>query len=607
MKNRRKKRWRTTGMFVLLFVWMMGMFMWKTENIYATQVDTQALTMTQSAAWTEGKKHQGEILVELWGWKTVLEEGKNKEITALEVQEAQAEAQMGQSKTQAPEEETGVTEEVETAEEAGMTEEAETAEEAGMTEEAETAEETGMTEEAEIAEGELQNGEAVSQPELFLVYFLSPYFEVTTSKDLPKDCTIEEVVKSQKETGQEPVTKITCPIPNTEEEVWKFRLPISLRSPYTVSERDQDYPTAEPLPVLEGQTGTGIYLVKKQGEEWSVLAEAEGQFLTVAGVSRGFSLEVLAGENQIKAGELAECKVKLRNTGEADLHQVELFPSFSIEGIKGTWEGVEGFSGGSAEEVAVLETLLAGEEKQLTLFVSIPEEQENPLRISIKAATPDPVVAGAWLEQNKELSILVTPLKADYTVEKTADRSVAYPGETITYQICIRNTGEKTLHSVVSTERFLTAGMTAQFLPQTGVTLNSSKTQALVPRLERGQAVALVAEVVVPQNFQSQELMNQVTVVTAETGSRSVQSSSSVQVYAPTPTAVPSVTQGLLQTGYQSKNGGSMSKGASSYPKTGDPSQGERYAGILGLSLGLGAAVILYRRARQRKEKEFYL
>ena len=194
MKNRRKKRWRTTGMFVLLFVWMMGMFMWKTENIYAAQVDTQAMTMTQSAAWTDGKKHQGEILVELWGWKTVLEEGKNKEITALEVQEAQAEAQMGQTETQAPEEETG------------MTEEAGTAEETGMTEEAETAEETGMTEKAEISEGELQNGEAVSQPELFLVYFLSPYFEVTNSKDLPKDCTIEEVVKSQKETGQEPVT-----------------------------------------------------------------------------------------------------------------------------------------------------------------------------------------------------------------------------------------------------------------------------------------------------------------------------------------------------------------------------------------------------------------
>lgn len=51
------------------------------------------------------------------------------------------------------------------------------------------------------------------------------------------------------------------------------------------------------------------------------------------------------------------------------------------------------------------------------------------------------------------------PLKADFSVKKTADRETAMPGETVTYQICIINTGEKTLHSVVGTERFQAEGL----------------------------------------------------------------------------------------------------------------------------------------------------
>ena len=50
----------------------------------------------------------------------------------------------------------------------------------------------------------------------------------------------------------------------------------------------------------------------------------------------------------------------------------------------------------------------------------------------------------------------------------------------MTYQISIHNTGEVTLHSVVTTERFGLAGVTATFQEQRGITLNKSRTQAKI-------------------------------------------------------------------------------------------------------------------------------
>lgn len=90
--------------------------------------------------------------------------------------------------------------------------------------------------------------------------------------------------------------------------------------------------------------------------------------------------------------------------------------------------------------------------------------------------------------------ITAAALKAAFEVEKTADRKETYPGETITYQICIRNTGERTLHSVLSTERFLNANIQAQFVQKEGVTLNSTRTQALIPQIAPGEAFAPVCD-----------------------------------------------------------------------------------------------------------------
>lgn len=214
-------------------------------------------------------------------------------------------------------------------------------------------------------------------------------------------------------------------------------------------------------------------------------------------------------------------------------------------------------------------------------------------------------------------NLLVPAGIVDFTVEKTADRITVRPGEEILYTITIQNTGERTLHSVLSTERFLDAGVQAAFLPQEGVTLNESKTQALVPKLPPKEQVVLKASVVIPEYFYKQELINQVLVVTDETGPMEEKiSQAAVTLELPvtdapvlTPTPIPTPTAWPLPTAlptgqaysyatptpllYQGKASETVSGKTSSYgtdaPKTGDDTLIVAYF----LELLLGAGVFL--------------
>ena len=125
------------------------------------------------------------------------------------------------------------------------------------------------------------------------------------------------------------------------------------------------------------------------------------------------------------------------------------------------------------------------------------------------------------MEKAAEKQLTLQQGKASFTVKKTADCDNASPGETVTYQISIHNTGEVTLHSVVTTERFGLAGVTATFQEQRGITLNKSRTQAKIQEIAPGGCVNLKAKVVLPKDLKDQNLMNQIIVVTDETGEES--------------------------------------------------------------------------------------
>ena len=76
----------------------------------------------------------------------------------------------------------------------------------------------------------------------------------------------------------------------------------------------------------------------------------------------------------------------------------------------------------------------------------------------------------------------------------------------MTYQISIHNTGEVTLHSVVTTERFGLAGVTATFQEQRGITLNKSRTQAKNQKYAPGGCVKFKrTKVVLPKDHERPE------------------------------------------------------------------------------------------------------
>ena len=206
--------------------------------------------------------------------------------------------------------------------------------------------------------------------------------------------------------------------------------------------------------------------------------------------------------------------------------------------------------------------------------------QKGNLILETRARTEKPVS----LERTAEQQLTVQPKKAAFTVKKTADCENASPGDTVTYQISIHNTGEVTLHSVITTERFGLAGVTARFLEQEGVTLNKSKTQAKIPEIVPGGCVNLKARVILPENLEDQDLVNQIIVVTDETGEESaVRDQATIRVE-----SKKKETSGNGGgTGSGESDGGGRS--ASTAPKTGDNSRKEVFQALILLSFVFSA------------------
>ena len=155
-------------------------------------------------------------------------------------------------------------------------------------------------------------------------------------------------------------------------------------------------------------------------------------------------------------------------------------------------------------------------QKEVYLSVQIPEAQSGKLSLNIEGK--------AEYEQNGEKQILsveesreteILPLKADFRVTKTADRTRAVPGDEIVFQICIQNTGERTLHSVVTTEKFRLKNVPVKFLEGEGLTLNKDRTKARIEKIDPGYSVGLLAIVTLPEDIDEQKLINEVTVTTA--------------------------------------------------------------------------------------------
>lgn len=458
-----------------------------------------------------------------------------------------------------------------------------------------------------LSEGTIEQSEG--EPEkYFLTAYISEYFQIEEAQ-VPAGTQMETVVIRNQKGEETELTKLNYLVELSEvtEDSFQITFPVVLREEYQVSAVTASYPVCQDEPLQKDRSGMGTYFWGYAGGVENVLEECPSEKLSVKAAEAGTTAVLQADEEQVRAGQTAGYTLKVENTGKLPLENIEISSTFSLNDVKAVWESEQGFQVNGTQ--GVLSKLNPGEKRTVRLTLQLTEEQSGEIlhTVTVKAKHPGKEESIGCQTSAK---ITAAALKAAFEVEKTADRKEAYPGDTITYQICIRNTGERTLHSVLSTERFLNANIQAQFVQKEGVTLNSTRTQALIPQIAPGEAFALYATVTLPQYFTNQELVNEVSVISDETGTETIRSQSNLTVNAsettltPTPTMFPALTPTpayqSYDNGYGAKTGNAYA--AASKPKTGDETEIEMFLimGIFAVVSGISGAVLMKKRREKR-------
>lgn len=417
--------------------------------------------------------------------------------------------------------------------------------------------------------GDEEEYESEEIQKLTLVTYISEYF-VPKTDSVPKNMAAQQIsVRSQSGEATE-ITKLKIMLnveQDGQDEIF-FRIPLILRQEYRFPAEKSSYPVTQEEPLQKDCTGAGTFLLTEENGEEQVIAEGISPMLDVEAAEADMELSVTAQNEKMKAGQTIRYQVEIANTGKLDLADIRLTSSLSCPKIRQMWEDAEGLLTEGA--VAEFAELKAGESRNFYVQAPLLDEQEKDLEHQVEAEARVKGRAAEVIWKNATTINSLEALKADLSVKKTADKETAAPGETVTYQICIVNTGEKTLHSVVGTERFQAAGIHAQFLEQEGVTLNSSRTKAMIQQIPPGEAVSLQAVVKIPEKTADQKLFNQVTVTSQETGERLMEASASVIVKGKI-TVTPEERL-YVQSDDQDPASGQtqMARAASTHPKTED-------------------------------------
>lgn len=562
MKNR---IWNQTKAAVLAMVAILSGICvpFQEMQVSGAELVAPVLNIEQSAKWTDEENYKAELTLRLSGLNTL------KDVSKVDQEQEKIQAEM---ETESFTEDAG-----EKAEEDFTADEGEKAEEdfgeGGAVEKAET-ENPAMPEE---------------KKEYILTTYISEYFLLDTAS-LPEEITAETVsIKNQKGEDTE-ILRLTehLQMEKITEDYYALTVPVTLRPEYQLSWEKRTYPVVQDEPLQKDQPGLGTFLQEKTGEELQTLVSNPSPELLVNAAKTGIEAVLRADVEKTKAGQPVNYILDVTNTGQLPLTDIQFSSSFSMEDIRAVWESESDFYVDGKE--AVLAALNPGESRRLRMTLLPDENKEGDLFHTVTVKTKHPG-REELIGCQASCQIKVEGLKASFEVEKTADRTEAFPGDTITYQICIRNTGEKTLHSVLSTERFLNANIQAQFMPKEGVTLNSTRTQALISSIAPGEALGLYAVVTIPQYFESQELVNEVTVISDETGTTNMKSRSEVTVKSAEVTVTPQITQ--TYSSYQSYGSGSKSGSAyetASKPSTGDDTKGTFFLALCVCAVIVGAA-----------------
>ena len=420
--------------------------------------------------------------------------------------------------------------------------------------------------------------ETISHPTSYeLVVWLSEYFQPDASFMAPEGCLKEELPIETADGRSSSITGFRWKI-NPGEQGKQLKIPVTLRDEYRFPAEKHTVPTCQDILHANGaisgeENGGGVYIVKKVENEKTILCKALSKNLEIPAAHMDFSVEMEAKEKALYTGKRIHMAVNLTNNGQVPFYKISLQAKVKEQELVPVWEKEPGLE--VSESGAVLESLSAGETRILSFYIDPDMDQKSNLELELFAKTENPVS----LEKAAEKQLTLQQGKASFTVKKTADCDNASPGETVTYQISIHNTGEVTLHSVV----------TATFQEQRGITLNKSRTQAKIPEIAPGGCVNLKAKVVLPKDLKDQNLMNQIIVVTDETGEESaVRDQATIRVEDKEKDGNGSGNGNGGGngdgTGIGSGNNDGSTMAASTSPKTGDTSHKELFQVLILLS-----------------------
>lgn len=450
----------------------------------------------------------------------------------------------------------------------------------------------------------LQNENEELQRTLCFSTYLSEYFILDqTGGGLPYGIYTEEIPVITQIGIETTISKLyyTFTEADLEQDHVIISIPVTLREEYRYAETKTLFPVFQDSPLtvnLNGEQASGLYasVVEEvetnlfSGEESrKLLIQSKGPELLARAGKFDFSMELSQEKENPKAGEIVYYHVLLCNTGEREIENLVL--QVQAKDYSVHWQQSQEHFIIDENSQAVLGKLAAGQTQELIFWLQSGESEEGVMEIKVQAYIQNEAEP---VKKERVISTMIQPLKADFTVEKTADCILAGPGDTITYQICIRNTGERTLHSVLSTEKFLDSRIKARFLEMEGVQLDKSGTKALIPKILPGESVGLKAVVVLPEDIESSELINQVTVSSDETKEKQIRSEAAVTVQGITHTPVEGQedNQPPYETAYIAEHDS---------PKTGDPMFKEEYEHLMLLAFGISIAAGVHMLYKKRK------
>ena len=450
----------------------------------------------------------------------------------------------------------------------------------------------------------LQNENEELQRTLCFSTYLSEYFILDqTGGGLPYGIYTEEIPVITQIGIETTISKLyyTFTEADLEQDHVIISIPVTLREEYRYAETKTLFPVFQDSPLtvnLNGEQASGLYASVVEEVETNLFSGEESRKLLIQSkapelLARAgkldFSMELSQEKENPKAGEIVYYHVLLCNTGEREIENLVL--QVQAKDYSVHWQQSQEHFIIDENSQAVLGKLAAGQTQELIFWLQSGESEEGVMEIKVQAYIQNEAEP---VKKERVISTMIQPLKADFTVEKTADCILAGPGDTITYQICIRNTGERTLHSVLSTEKFLDSRIKARFLEMEGVQLNKSGTKALIPKILPGESVGLNAVVVLPEDIESSELINQVTVSSDETKEKQIRSEAAVTVQGITHTPVEGQedNQPPYETAYIAEHDS---------PKTGDPMFKEEYEHLMLLAFGISIAAGVHMLYKKRK------